>query len=524
MALLDLQLLGAAVAASLALLAGCATGNSSGSLTNGAGGSTSSSSASSSSGVITGAGGGSSTSSSSSSSSSTTTAASSSSSSSGTGGGSSSGGALGATCTTGTDCQSGLCKPVVIQTPPVCVTPCASQADCGAGTTFFCEPITAGSPDGYCIPESPAHCLSCTQDSDCGSLSEVCFQAPGDNSMACNIDCSLAGQSACPSDYSCVMETVAGQPRQLCRPTTVATCLDAIGGYCDRLTVPQACTRTNTAGSCLGQRVCMSGNERFDSCNAESPQCKADCSDQDPAGCTESFCASATSTVTDCGTCGYDCPGDDHMSGTVLHDNVTCTAAQTCTFSCEGENYDVDGTPADGCEVAASPQGNHVQSAAAAGGSAPECDNNSLAQIDITGHLPSDTRAHANPAIIGFDAATGSAPDWWTLFPLQGNDCDNDIVMQLTVTNSSSPACYKLTVITNLVAAGYTCQTDASGTCPPDPNPSGSCTQTTTGAGICKNNGGQWSDSGNNTIYIEVSKTCSTNVCEDASYTVSGHL
>jgi hypothetical protein len=485
--------------AALVGLMGCAAGNS----TNVTGSGSGAGGSSSGSGVpITGVGGTggastSSTASASTSGSTTSTTSSSSATTSGTGGGSAMGLPVGTTCTTDSDCASQLCKPVVIGVPPVCVTNCTQQSDCVPSTGYFCEPVTAGSSNGYCIPQSPAHCLSCMQDSDCGSLSEVCFQAPGDNAMACNIDCSLAGAAACPSDYSCVPETVNGQARMLCRPTTVPTCLDAVGGFCDRLMIPQTCERINSAGDCFGERTCMP-SERFSTCGAASPQCKTDCSMQDPAGCTETFCPDATDTAADCGTCGTVCPGYLQTA-----DNVTCANGTTCTFSCQGENYDVDDNEADGCEVPDAPQGNHTQSTAANEGDVSDCDSGTT-EFTITGLLVSDTRVHEDPAVVGFDTASGSAPDWYSIFGVGHTLCENDIVMTLAVQGSQSPACYAFTVITD--ENTYNCQTDATGTC-----------------GFDDDSGGQFSD--NTTIYIEVSKTCSSaSLTESVSYTVSGHL
>jgi hypothetical protein len=403
---------------------------------------------------------------------------------------------VGTTCSVDTDCASQLCKPVVLDSGSVCVTPCTQQTDCVPSVGYFCEPITAGSASGYCIPQSPAHCLSCAQDSDCGSLSEVCFQAPGDNANSCNIDCSLAGAAACPSDYSCVDETVGGQARKLCRPTSVPTCLDALGGFCDRLETPQPCTRDNASGTCTGQRVCL-GSQRFDTCGALAPQCKTDCSVQDPAGCTETFCAGATVTPTNCGSCGAICPGYLQTA-----DNVTCQDATTCTFSCQGENYDIDGNPANGCESPDAPQGNHTVSAAASEGSVSDCDTGTV-EFTFSGVLLSDTRAHQNPTVLGFDTASGSAPDWYSIIGVGHTFCSNDIVMTLAIQGSGSPSCYQFTVITDKNT--YTCPTDATGSC-----------------GFNNTSGGQFSD--NTTIDIEVSKTCSTSVTEDVSYTVSGHL
>ena len=73
---------------------------------------------------------------------------------------------------------------------------------------------------------------------------------------------------------------------------------------------------------------------------------------------------------------------------------------------------------------------------------------------------------------------------------------DNDIVLTLTVTGSVSPACYKLTVMTDKNT--YSAQTNAAGT-----------------AAISQTNG-QYSD--NTVITLEVQKTCSTSMVEDVSY------
>jgi len=288
---------------------------------------------------------------------------------------------------------------------------------------------------------------------------------------------------------------VNGAARQLCRPNLIATCLDAVGGYCDRLSVPQPCIRTNTAGNCVGERTCMQPSDRFSDCNAVAPQCLTDCSTQDPAGCMETYCASATSAPTDCGMCGMVCPG--YMQHA---DNVTCNTSQMCTFSCQGENYDVDGAPANGCEVSDSPQGNHTQSTPQDLGTLSCQDASS--NPNASGTIPSDARVHENAAVVGFDSASGSAPDWFKIEASGGLTCNNDIVLTLTVTGSLSPACYKLTVVTDKNT--YSAQTNAAGT-----------------AAISQTNG-QYSD--NTVITLEVQKTCSTSVVEDVSYTVTGHL
>jgi hypothetical protein len=401
---------------------------------------------------------------------------------------------LGSTCATGTDCASGFCIPVVPGASPVCVTSCTKQSDCAAATGYFCDPLVAGSAEGYCVAHSPEHCASCAHDADCGALSESCFLAPGDSALACHVDCSISGADACPSDYTCTSETVKGVARKLCRPTLVPDCADAQGGFCDVVTTPQACGRANTNGACTGQRACDL-TQRFEACPAPVPQCKTDCSVQEPTGCTTAFCAAATTTPTNCGACGTVCPGYMQAS-----DNVTCQSGSTCTFSCQGENYDVDNAAVDGCEVNDAPTGNHTMSTPVNLGS-QSCDDG-FAITGASGTLPSDKRVHATASVVGFDAASGSAPDWFEITGTGGTFCSNDIVVTLTVTGSAAPTCYKLTVITDKNT--YSAQTDATGTA--------KITHSTD----------QYSD--NTVISFEVQKTCSTSVIENVSYAITGNL
>jgi hypothetical protein len=111
---------------------------------------------------------------------------------------------------------------------------------------------------------------------------------------------------------------------------------------------------------------------------------------------------------------------------------------------------------------------------------------------------------HEEPAIVGFDASSGSAPDWISITPTTGTFCQNDIVATLNIMASSFPACYKLTIISS--ANTYTCQTTA---------PSGSCS-------ISHNTGGQFADG--TSVLFEISKTCSATETESVGYEVDGHF
>jgi len=203
-------------------------------------------------------------------------------------------------------------------------------------------------------------------------------------------------------------------------------------------------------------------------------------------------CETGLNTVLNCGACSHVCPGYQQPN-----DNVTCQN-NGCTFSCQGEHYDVNGDPSDGCETADSATGNHTQATAAAQGDVT-CSDAPLPVI--SGTLPSDARVHEAPAVVGFDVASGSAPDWYSI-NATGGLCQNDIVATLQMTGSSHPDCYHLTAITN--NATYGAQTNGSGT-----------------ATINQTNG-QYSDG--TTVLFEVSKTCGTTVTEAPTYTITYHL
>jgi hypothetical protein len=126
------------------------------------------------------------------------------------------------------------------------------------------------------------------------------------------------------------------------------------------------------------------------------------------------------------------------------------------------------------------------------------------------------------PSIPGFDATTGSAPDFFYLAPYDTSvfgTCSADVVMQLVVHGSAFPSCYKL-----FIKAGtnsYTCQTNATGACP-----AVTCdTQNEAvnmSAGIC-DVGGQFAG-GATTVVFEVSKTCPAAMSENVTFTIYGHF
>lgn len=363
---------------------------------------------------------------------------------------------VGFPCAKPADCQSGDCKAVLAgASGQICVKPCMAQSDCDPN--FFCDPATAGATTGSCVPRSPAHCKTCVAHTECGSLSEKCGIAAGDTVKACHVDCTISGPDACPPDYACVDTQLDGQPAKVCRPGGGLSCLDSLGGFCDRVATPQPCSRANTEGTCVGQRACLGASTRYDTCGATAPVCKLTCSTTAPAGCTTKYCPEATTSPQNCGTCGTVCPGLNQQNAI-----VGCNQP-TCTFGCNGETYNVDNNKGNGCEVVETQVGNHAQNTANAVGDRACYDNNS--NPNISGRIPSDSETHAGVA--GFVASTGSASDYHRIHATGQssiiNPCENNVVLTLQMTGSNLNACYHLHIETNKNT--YDCDTDANGRC-----------------------------------------------------------
>lgn len=414
--------------------------------------------------------------------------------------GSATGNPVGFPCSKTDDCASGLCKPVLPGGgSSLCVAPCTAQTDCA--DNFFCDPATPGAATGFCVPRSPAHCKTCSASAECGSLSEVCGTAAGDTVKACHVDCTIGGSAACPPDYACTTTTLDGASARVCRPNGGVSCLDSLGGFCDRVATPQACKRTNVAGSCVGQRACLAASTRLDACGATAPVCRLTCATTDPAGCTTSYCAEATSGPANCGTCGTVCPGNGSANAT-----VSCSQP-TCSFTCNGEAYSVDNNKANGCEISDAVTGNHSQNTATSVGDKACYDDSS--DPNISGRIPSDSEDHTNPAVAGFDDATGSAPDYYVIHAVGQssiiNQCANNVVLELKMSGSSHPTCYHLQVTTN--KGSYGCDTNAAGTCL-----------------INQDGNSKYDDGTNITVVVSKRAACSSALRDNPTYTVKGHL
>lgn len=226
----------------------------------------------------------------------------------------------------------------------------------------------------------------------------------------------------------------------------------------------------------------------------------ADVSPDVPTGCPTGMldcgrgCVDVSANPSACGACGRACPGLGLSSST-----ATC-ASGVCALACVGDQYDVDGDPANGCEVTDDSFGGHTQATASSRVSLP-CDDGT--RDTITGAMiVSDARAHS-PAPPGFDATVGAAPDWYATNARGGSLCANNYGITFSTTGGGDVACYRCTIITNrttdsVLANGHT-------------------TVMLTNAGIGLYNDGT-------TVYLRVDRVCSPPTPERVSYTVQYHL
>jgi hypothetical protein len=183
--------------------------------------------------------------------------------------------------------------------------------------------------------------------------------------------------------------------------------------------------------------------------------------------------------------------------GSVIGSMILTATNGPLSYSCQGEHYDVNQLLPDGCEQL-QPLAAHDQSTAAPLGSVP-C--NDLPLSSFNGVLYSDSRIH-QPAITGLDPSVGTAPEWYSVNATGGLFCIDDFSLTLTITGSSQPGCYKLTMITDKTTV--TAVPDSSGT-----------------ATI---SGGSGSYSDGSTIYFKIEKACPLPFQEAINYNVNFHL
>ena len=205
-----------------------------------------------------------------------------------------------------------------------------------------------------------------------------------------------------------------------------------------------------------------------------------------------------------------DCP-----YGTATNVEAVACVDGGCVITCNGENYDVNGTLADGCEVAGicpSSQGtqlcpidHHTSQNAASIGSFG-CADGSSGQ-NVTGTIPSDARDHV-PPIDGFDSTTGSAPDYFTIRGTGGIGCfdDANFDLQMNAPTAQLP-CYVLHLLTDNNPSGQTCQTDGTGHC------------------SISNGSGSYTDNSDIVVWITKAPSCTAaGFADDGTFAITGHL
>ncbi len=117
----------------------------------------------------------------------------------------------------------------------------------------------------------------------------------------------------------------------------------------------------------------------------------------------------------------------------------------TYTMTCQGENYDVNGAMADGCEEAAPHAGNGTAATYIDLGEIDRCDDS---ERTVSGAIISDARTHS-PAVGGFDSNTGAPPEYFRIdLNDSGIGCSSEVHVRVTASGGATnpPDCYKATV------------------------------------------------------------------------------
>lgn len=195
--------------------------------------------------------------------------------------------------------------------------------------------------------------------------------------------------------------------------------------------------------------------------------------------------------------CVCACPGQGQSTA-----DVVCgqDMGLTCGLTCRGEFYDVDGKPQNGCEMDHSIFTSHNQATAAARGNFSCTDASS--NDTILGFLLSDSRVHTNPPVTAFNAAVGSAPDYYSVKADGGTFCVNDYDVTFSTSGGGSMQCYQCTIVTDKKTQSVMAN----------------------GNELVKMSSGSGSYSNNSVIYFIVEKICSLPQQESIRYQVLYHL
>jgi hypothetical protein len=388
---------------------------------------------------------------------------------------------------------------------PCCDDVCCPQANavCHASTNACCIPDTkAQTCNGQCgdVVNNcglSVNCGACTCTPSCPAC-QVCDETDGQ----CVADPSQQGDSCgdgqvCQADGTCACDATSCGACRTCGGDGQCHACANNEVCCDSQCVIGVCCEAddclNTGEVCAGHVCQCPGGTKL--CGQTCIPATSCCEDSECATnekCCGGVCTNVT-TVQECGACGHVCPGYQKPNT-----NVTCNQG-TCTFSCQGSAYDLDGDPSTGCES--------LDDTPAAGTKDAARDLHSFSCSDtplqFTGIIVSDARVHEQPTLSGFDASVGASPDWWRVHADGGITCSNDIAATITTSGGGATLCYKLSIMTDKVPLTTAVV-----------NGHGSASLTI--------NSSAYSD--DTDIYFKIEKTCSTSIRERVSYTVDYHL
>jgi hypothetical protein len=229
-------------------------------------------------------------------------------------------------------CTNGACTPVKGRDdsdPTACTGTCDSTGACKSKQGQTCQSISGGclagtncSADGYCCDKTcDSPCMACDLPGFLGTCKPVASGNPHGNRASCGSDATCGGSCAGKADGTC------SYPTKNC----------GAGPSC-------------TAGSFVGQSVCLNGSCATPAAIAcPSTGCKSDntgCNDACPAGstaCGTSCCSAGQgccnnactqlNTASNCGSCSVTCGSNQTCggaSGCKNNDGQPCVTDANC--------------------------------------------------------------------------------------------------------------------------------------------------------------------------------------------------
>lgn len=242
-------------------------------------------------------------------------------------------------CTGNDDCDTGKC----LETPDgqKCAVTCV-DAGCPGGYT--CKQVGVQDPISYCVSTKLSLCSPCATHKDCqvlGVTDALCIDY-GDVGKFCGGACT-SGQD-CGDGYVCeaVPSPTGGAPVKQCK---AAAGVCGCSAWAKAAGVPTTCAQTNAAGTCKGTRSCEPGG--LGPCSAKIPA---------PETCNnaDDDCSEIPDDLPADATCSVDNTAGSCLGKRVCVGGAeTCTAKTPAQETCNGADDDCDGqTDEAGCDDA----------------------------------------------------------------------------------------------------------------------------------------------------------------------------